>query len=152
MTSFQFPAATNAQGNPWPAGIYQVTLADIVDDDQISKFNPDQQRVKVTFRVDKVVRLMPSSPEARTAAKAALTENADLIAWCNKTMSKRATLRGWIEALLGRELGVSEVVSPADALGKSAEALLEAYQGQDGTERVKLTTLTPIAADEEASF
>lgn len=150
------PAASNSSGSPWPPGIYQVTLQDIEEDDRISQFG-EGPRVKVTFTVDKVVRLTPratpaENAESKTKAKQALTDSSTLVAWCNLTMNKRATLRGWIEALLGREIGNGEIVNPNEAIGKSAEATVEAYTGQDGTEKVKLTTLTPLATEDDANF
>lgn len=154
--TFTLPAATNASGNPWPAGIYVVTLLNMEDDDRPSRFG-DTPRVKVTFSVDKVVRLTPAkSPDentkARQQAKEALANAETLVAWCNKTMAKRATLRGWIEALLGREIGNNEVVNPLEAVGKQAEALLETYTGEDGADKVKLATLTPVALADDAGF
>lgn len=151
--TFTLPAATNSSGNPWPAGIYQVTLLNMEDDDRPSKYE-QTARVKVTFTVDKVVRLTPAKTadenvKAKQAAREALADNVTLVAWCNKTMAKRATLRGWIEALLGREIGNAEIVNPLEAVGRQAEAVLEQYTGEDGTEKVKLATLTPIAPDED---
>jgi hypothetical protein len=155
MSTFTLPPATDASGNPWPAGIYQVTLLNMEDDDRPSRFG-DTPRVKVTFHVDKVIRLTPcKTPEetakARATAKTALADSATLIAWCNKTMAKRATLRGWIEALLGREIANSEVVNPLEAVGKVAEALLETYTGDDGVDKVKLTTLSPVALEDDSA-
>jgi hypothetical protein len=156
VSTFTLPAATNASGNPWPAGIYQVTLLNMEDDDKPSKFG-DGPRVKVTFQVDKVVRLTPrktpqENTEAKDKAKAALADNVTLVAWCNKTMAKRATLRAWVEALLGREIANSEIVNPLEAVGKRAEAVMETYDKEDGGEGIKLTTLTPIAAEDDPGF
>lgn len=151
--SFVFPPATDSAGMPWPPGIYQVTLLNIEPDDRPSRFD-DKPRAKWRFSVDKVVRLAPVADQAqrqenRAKAQKALNDHAELLAWCNTSMNRKATMRGWVEALLGKTIAVGEVANPRDVIGKSAEATLELYTGEDGAEKVKLTALAPLVEDDE---
>lgn len=153
MSSFTLPAASNAAGMPWPAGIYQLTFLNISEDDRPSKFGTTA-RCKLEFQVDKIVRLTPQksqelNDQARLDARAALTEGLTMVAWVNLTMARNSTLRAWIEALLGREIANGEVVNPAEAAGRQAEGVVEWYEGADKTQKLRLMTLTPIAQDEQ---
>lgn len=150
--SFTFPAATDTAGMPWPAGIYEVTLLAIDPDDRPSRFG-DTPRAKWRFQVDKVTRLAPVADpvkrqETRAKAQKALNDQLELLAWCNVSMNKKATMRGWVEALLGRQIAVGEVANPRDVIGRRAEATLETYTGDDNTEKVKLTSLAPLVAED----
>ena len=96
--SFEFPPASDSSGMPWPAGIYQVTLLSIEPDDRPSRFG-DTPRAKWVFEVTKVIRLAPVADQAqrqenRAKAQKSLNEGADLLAWCNVTMNRKATMRG----------------------------------------------------------
>lgn len=153
--AFVFPAASDSAGMPWPAGIYEVTLISIEPDDRPSRFG-DTPRAKWIFQVDKVIRLAPvvdavQRQETRAKAQKALNDHLELLAWCNVSMNKKATMRGWVEALLGRALPAGEVANPRDVIGKRAEATLENYTGEDGSEKVKLAGLAPLVGDEPAT-
>lgn len=138
---------------PWPAGLYTVTLISIEQDDRVSQFN-DGPRAAWTFGVDSIIRITPvpdpaTNRENKAKAQAAIAEGMTLNAWTNISMNRKATMRGYIEALLGRTLANGEGCNPADVIGKKAEATLEEYTGQDGTQKVKLASLAPISADDD---
>lgn len=146
--TFTIPVANNSSGMPWPAGLYEITCTGIEPDDRVSKFG-DTPRVKFSFSVDKVIRITPVADQAlnaenRAKAQKAKAEGADLVGWCNLTMGRKATMRSWIEALLGRQLANGEGVNPSDVIGKRAEATLETYTGDDGSEKVKIGSLAPL--------
>jgi hypothetical protein len=150
------PAASNTGGMPWPAGIYTLTFLNIEEDDRPPMFGTTP-RCKLTFQVDKVIRLTPQKTadlnnQARQMAQAALNDALPMVAWCNLTMARNSTLRNWIEAMLGRTIGDGEVVNPAEAAGRQAEGTVEWYEGADKTQKLKLATLTPIAQDVPINF
>jgi hypothetical protein len=128
---------------PWPAGLYVVKLAAIEPDDRPSKFG-DTPRAKFTFEVESII----DSQEKKVARKA-ISEGVTLTGWCNLTMGRKATMRGWIEALAGRPLQSGERIEPKTLIGKKAKATLVTYDREDGSEGVKLGALAPVAADDD---
>ena len=148
--SFTLPKASNSSGAAIPVGLYLVTLKHMeMEHREDGPYGP-QDRVKWIFTIDEVLDADDDDALDKVGE--------ELWSFTNSSMHVKATMRGYVEALLGRAVDEDEEVSTADLLGKRAKASVVPHTKQDGTKTTKLGTLTPYkrarraAAEDEGPF
>lgn len=152
-SNFLFPKITETGARPWPPGTYKVRLVSIEEDKTErttpSKYGNGGPQAKWTFEVTDIIKVTASTDreetrERRDLARKSMTAGEMLLTWTSMSMHPKSKMRQFVQVLIGRELSVDDIVNPNDVLGHRAEAVMVAYQREDGKEGWKLDHLDPI--------
>lgn len=132
--SFALPKVSNSTGASIPEGLYGVTLKEMQKEHvEDGPYGP-QDRVKWIFTVNEVIDANDDEAEQKVGE--------ELWAFTSLSMGKKAKMRAFAEALLGRALDEDEEIGTADLIGRRAKANVIPHTKQDGTQTTKLGTLT----------
>jgi hypothetical protein len=140
MTMTKLPKATNTDFVQTPAGVYRMKLKDMEEREQPSYDDPTvtETRVQWTFEIEDVV----SGDD-----KCEDFIGQEFWAWTSKTMGRKAKMREWAEALVGRPIDDDEELDPSqDLLGRRVVATVVAYIKMNGQPGTKLGSVAPYRA------
>lgn len=133
--SFTIPPATNNAGTAIPVGLYTVRLKALEHSYQEEgPFGPGD-RVKWIFTVEQVIDSDDEDAESKVGE--------ELWAYTSLSMGRKAKMRGYVEALMGRTLEDGEGIAPEDLIDRRAKASVVPHERQDGTMTTKVGSLLP---------
>lgn len=147
MVSIAIPEASSGEFALVPEATYLMTLKDMQpaeQDESSPYYDPDKPRVRWIFVVKQVLDGEPL-----------LDKNGDVVAdpedfvgtefhgYTSLNMHKRATMRAWVQGLLGREIVDGEKVESSDLIGKSGRCNVVHYEKQSGNTGHKIESIRP---------
>lgn len=140
--TFTLPKASDQVGyEQCPVGLYVFRVKEMQDGIEGSAEYGGGERVKWVFTVERVIDANDPEPTADNPDPKSVEDWVGEEVWgfTSLSMNKKATMRSWAEALLGREIPEGEALMASDLIGKRAKATV----GRGQTGRQKITSLVP---------
>lgn len=135
--SFALPKVNNAEFTGIPVGFYVARLKAMEKQEaRPSQFHDEpQETVKWVFTIEQVIDSNDDDAENKVGE--------ELWGFTSISMGRKAKMRHWAEALLGRELEEDDALAADDLIGKRAKVMVEPHTKQDGTKTTKIGSLQP---------
>lgn len=140
--SFTLPAATDATYEQCPIGLYVFKLKHLERGIQGDPRFGEGERVKWVFDIERVIDANENEPTRDNPDPRSIEDwvGEEFWGFTSLSMGKKATMRGWAEALLGRTLEEKEQLNAGELIGKRAKATV----GRSDTGRQKIMSLVPL--------
>ena len=140
--SFTLPTATEGTFEECPQGLWVFRLKAMEDGIEGREEFGGGERVKWIFEIVRVIDANENEPTRDIPEPKPVDDwiGEEFWAFTSKSMARRATMRAWAEALLGREITERDNLSASHLIGRSAKATV----GRGQTGRQKITSLMPI--------
>ena len=140
--TFTLPAATETSFEQCPIGLYVFKLKSM---ERGIEGNPQYgggERVKWIFEIERVIDANENDPSADNPDPKPIEAwvGEEFWAFTSLNMGKKATMRAWSEALLGRSIADGEALNAGELIGKRAKATV----GRNENERQKIMSLVQI--------
>lgn len=131
------PEANNSEFTGVPVGLYLVRLKAMEEQEpRPSQFHEEPQAtMRWVFVIEEVIDSNDEEAEEKVGE--------ELWGFTSITMGKKAKMRAWSEALLGRPMADKEKVTDEMLVGKRAKATVIPHTRQDGTETTKIGSMVP---------
>lgn len=136
--AFTLPKATNTEFSAIPVGLYVVRLKAMEEQEpQASQFSDEPKAsVKWIFTIEQVI-------DANDEDEAEAKVGEEVWVFSSITMGKKAKMRAFAEALLGRAIDEKESITDEMLIGKRAKASIIPHTKTDGSETTKIGSLVP---------
>lgn len=138
--SFALPKPSNQDFRLTPPGLYLMKLKSMEETDGVD-FTTQQptKRMRWIFSIERVI-------DSNEPEEAEELVGEEFWAWTSITMGRKATMRAYVEALLGRPVEPDEEITTDDLLGKRLKATVAHYQKQNGETGSKISGVVPYKA------
>lgn len=158
--TFALPKATDQGFEQCPEGLWVLKLKSMERGIQGDPQYGGGERVKWIFEIERVIDANENEPTRDNPNPKPIDDwiGEEFWGFTSLSMAKKATMRAWAEALLGREIGEGDELNASELIGKRAKATV----GRTDTGRQKITSMMPIKQkpkpqpepedDEEALF
>lgn len=139
--SFTLPKATDQTFEDCPVGLWLFKLKLMEDGIEGSPEYGGGERVKWVFVAEKAISVEEPDATRDNPDPKSVDDwiGEEVWGFTSKSMAKKATMRAWAEALLGREIADTDTLNASDLLGKRAKATV----GRGMTGRQKITAMMP---------
>lgn len=146
--SFALPTATEGTFEDCPQGLWVFRLKAMEDGIQGREEYGGGERVKWIFEITRVIDAEENEPTRDVPDPKPIEDwiGEEFWAFSSKSMNRKATMRAWAEALLGREIADGEALNASHLIGKSAKVTV----GRGQTGRQKITSMMPIKKSKAA--
>lgn len=129
------PASDTEEFEILPEGLYLMRLKDMTNEGPGRSFDDNSEpkdRIKWVFALEEVIS-GDDEAEERVGEEAWF--------WTSLSMHRKATMRGWAEGLLGREIDDNERVDAADLIGKNGRVNIIHYKKLTGDTGHKIASI-----------
>ena len=143
------PEANSGEFTLMPEATYLMKLKDMqpAEQDENSPFyDPSKPRVRWIFEV---VQVLDGEPDDEGNDPEDFVGE-EFHGYTSLNMHKRATMRGWAQGLLGREIEDGERVESSDLIGKAGRCNVIHYEKQNGSTGHKIESIRPYRKNGKA--
>ena len=137
--SFALPKPTNQDFRPTPPGLFLMKLKDMerAEGRDFTTGEPTE-RMRWIFTIERVIDCDDEEADSLVGE--------EFWAWTSITMGRKAHMRAYVEALLGRPVEPEEEITSDDLLGRRLKATVAAYTKQNGEPGTKISGVVPVKA------
>lgn len=136
--TFSLPKANNVEFTLVPPGLYVMRLKEMQggipgNPDFADKDGNVKNRVRWVFTIEDVIDAVDEDADEFIGE--------EFWAFTSETMGRKATMRAWVEALLGREVEEDDDLTNDDLVGKTARCTVIHYQKMNGDTGHKISSM-----------
>lgn len=131
--SFTLPTANDTEFQLVPPGLYVFRLKEMEGGIPGNPEFGDKPRVRWVFTIEDVIDADDDEADEFIGQ--------EFWAFTSETMGKKATMRAWVEALIGRTVTEDDEITSDDLIGQRARCTVSHYEKMNGSQGHKITSM-----------